>query len=171
MAVILSSRSARPTRCATTGGQKEWNSTIWTARPQHCSLTSVDVDPAENVPPPPPLPPPPQPLPRTKPSFPELTHRYLSNIADILQKISNSSPPSVVYMRQWILSALLQIMACRLRGTKPLSNPMLGYCQLDKLQWNLNQNTKLFIHENASENVICVMAAILSKGRWVYVKG
>ena len=28
-------------------------------------------------------------------------------------------------------SALVQIMACRLFGAKPLSKPMLGYCQLD----------------------------------------
>ena len=26
---------------------------------------------------------------------------------------------------------------------------------------------KLFIHENASENIICEMAAILSRRRWV----
>ena len=44
---------------------------------------------------------------------------------------NNSSPPSAAYMRQWIGSALVQIMACRLIGTKPLSKPMLGYCQLD----------------------------------------
>ena len=35
------------------------------------------------------------------------------------------------YMRQWIGSPLVQIMACRLFGAKPLSEPMLGYCQLD----------------------------------------
>ena len=34
----------------------------------------------------------------------------------------------------------------------------------NKLQWNLNQNTKLVIHENAFENVVCEMAAILSWG-------
>ena len=34
-------------------------------------------------------------------------------------------------MRQQIGSALVQIMACRLFGAKPLSKPMLGYCQLD----------------------------------------
>ena len=34
----------------------------------------------------------------------------------------------------------------------------------NKLQWNFNQNTRLFIHENASENIICEMAAILSRG-------
>ena len=40
----------------------------------------------------------------------------------------NSSPPSAAYMRQWIGSALVQIMACRLNGAKPLSEPMLEYC-------------------------------------------
>ena len=43
----------------------------------------------------------------------------------------NASPPSATYMRQWIGSALVQIiMACRLFGAKPLSKPMLVYCQL-----------------------------------------
>ena len=37
----------------------------------------------------------------------------------------------------------------------------------NKLQWILNQNTKLFIQENAYEYVIYEMLAILSKGRWV----
>ena len=43
----------------------------------------------------------------------------------------NSSPPSAAYMHQWIGSALVQLMACRLFGAKPLSKQMLGYCQLD----------------------------------------
>ena len=43
----------------------------------------------------------------------------------------NSSPPRATYMHQWIGSALVQIMACRLFGAKLLSKPMLGYCQLD----------------------------------------
>ena len=42
----------------------------------------------------------------------------------------NSSLPSATYIRQWIWSALVQIMACRLFGAKPLSKPMLGYCHL-----------------------------------------
>ena len=37
----------------------------------------------------------------------------------------------------------------------------------NKLQWNFNQNTKLFIHKNASENTVCKMVAILPTGRWV----
>ena len=43
----------------------------------------------------------------------------------------NSSPPSAVYMRQRIGSALVQVMACRLFGAKPLPNLVLAYCQLE----------------------------------------
>ena len=42
----------------------------------------------------------------------------------------NLSPPSAACVRQWIGSALVQTMACRRLGDKPLSIPMLGYCQL-----------------------------------------
>ena len=45
-------------------------------------------------------------------------------------------------MRHWIRSAFFQIMAFR------LSKPMLSYCQSG--HWNINKNTKNFIHENAS---------------------
>ena len=37
----------------------------------------------------------------------------------------------------------------------------------NKLQWNWNYNTKLFINENACENVVCEMVAILSREKWV----
>ena len=43
----------------------------------------------------------------------------------------NSSSPSAAYIRWWTVSSLVQIMACRLFGTKPLPEPMLTYCQLD----------------------------------------
>ena len=36
-----------------------------------------------------------------------------------------------------------------------------------KFQWNFNQNKKLFIHENASENIVDEMVAMLCRGRWV----
>ena len=35
---------------------------------------------------------------------------------------------------------------------------------MNKFQLNINQNTTLFIHENASENIVCQKAAILSRG-------
>ena len=56
---------------------------------------------------------------------------YISGkFASWLQRNVNSSPPSATYMRRWTESALIQIMACRLDGAKPLSEPMLTYCQL-----------------------------------------
>ena len=73
-------------------------------------------------------------------------------------------------MHQWTRSALVQVMACHLLGAKSLPKPMLTCCRLAlrcKLQWNWNQNTKLFIHENAFQNVVCEIASILSRRRWV----
>ena len=40
----------------------------------------------------------------------------------------DSSPPSAAYIRTWNRLALVQIMACHLKGTQPLSEPMLEYC-------------------------------------------
>ena len=87
--------------------------------------------------------------------------------SDISNPSVKSSPPGATYMHWWTGSALVQLMACHLFGAKPLPDPILTYCQLDlrnKLQWNFNQNTNLFIHENASETIVYEMAAILS--RW-----
>ena len=58
-------------------------------------------------------------------------------------------------------------MAYCLIDAKPLSEPMLEYCQLDKLQWNSNQNTKLFIHENAFKNAVCQTGSHFVLGEWV----
>ena len=55
-------------------------------------------------------------------------HNQLINVQ--INEVFNSSPPSAAYMRPWIGSALVQIMACRIFGAKPLSKPLLGYCQL-----------------------------------------
>ena len=64
------------------------------------------------------------------------------------QNMINSSSPSDTYMCQWIGSALAQIMACHLVGTKPLSKP--GLLSIGPLVTNFNdfffyQNTKLSI--------------------------
>ena len=71
-------------------------------------------------------------------------------------------------MRQWTGSASVQVMACRLFGTKPLPDPMLTSCQLDPYEQTsvkFGSNSKLFIH--AFENIVCDLAVILSNGRWV----
>ena len=39
--------------------------------------------------------------------------------------------PSAAYMHRWTGSTLVQVMACRLFGTKPLPEPMQTLCQLD----------------------------------------
>ena len=41
---------------------------------------------------------------------------------------------------------------------------IVNWTLTNKLHWKFNQNTKLFIHENASENSVCEKAAILSRG-------
>ena len=40
-------------------------------------------------------------------------------------------------------------------------NVLIGHSLRDKLQWNLKRNTYMFIQENAFENVVWKMAAIL----------
>ena len=40
--------------------------------------------------------------------------------------------PSDAYMHRWTMATLVQIMPCRLNGAKPLSEPMLAYCQLQQ---------------------------------------
>ena len=73
-------------------------------------------------------------------------------------------------MRQWIRSALVQIiwLVAHSVPSRYLNQccVIVDWALRNKLQWNYNQNTKLVIHENASENV-CEMTAILSRGRWV----
>ena len=62
-----------------------------------------------------------------------------------------------IYMRESIGLTLVQIMACRLMGPSHYPNQcwVIVYWILgNKLQWNFIQNTRLFNHQNASENII-----------------
>ena len=70
----------------------------------------------------------------------------------------NSSPHSAAYMRRWTGSSLVQVMACRLFGAKPLPEPMMAYCQLDsweQISVKFERNSIILIQENAFENVVC----------------
>ena len=58
----------------------------------------------------------------------KVSYLIIITIILLIFLLSNSSPPSAAYMRQWTGPALVQIMACRLFGAKPLSEPMLEYC-------------------------------------------
>ena len=81
----------------------------------------------------------------------------------------NPSPPSAAYMRQWIGWSLIHMMACRLFGAKPLSEPMLGHCQLRLLGTNSWMSVKIrsFSFKNSNENVVCQNSGHFVQGGWV----
>ena len=70
-------------------------------------------------------------LPGDKPFAETMMVSLLMHICITQPQIVNSPPPSAAFMCQWIRSALVKIMACRLFGAKPLSKPVLGYRQQD----------------------------------------
>ena len=58
-------------------------------------------------------------------------------------------------------------MVCRLFGTKPLPDPMLFFCQMNPLEESVNRYSNVSIQENVFQNVVCKMAAILSRSQCV----
>ena len=84
--------------------------------------------------------------------------------------IHHLTPPSDAYMRQWIGSASVQIMACAYSAPSHYLNQcwyIVNWTLGNTLQWNLNQNTNFSFHKSAFENIVCEMAAILFRGRWI----
>ena len=75
-------------------------------------------------------------------------------------------------LRQWTSSSLVQVMACRLFGTKPLPQPMIFFL-ITPLVINFNEIwikiQTYFIQENAFENDVCKMAAILYRPQCVHL--
>ena len=71
----------------------------------------------------------------------------------------NSSPPSAPYMRQWIGSTYVQIMACRLFGWV-IANWTIG----NKLQLNFYQIQNFSFTKMHLKKIVCEMAANLSRG-------
>ena len=69
-------------------------------------------------------------------------------------------------MRQWTGSVLFQVMDCRQFGAKPLPKPMLQNYKLDP--W---EQTLVKFQWNASENVVCWMAAISPGGGRGLIRG
>ena len=73
-------------------------------------------------------------------------------------------------IHQWSRPLLVQIMACCLLGSKPLSEPLLTYSQLnhkEKNQCNINWSSNIFFQENVFETVVWKIAAILSQPQCV----
>ena len=78
--------------------------------------------------------------------------------------IINSSPPSIAYMHRWTRSALIQIMVCRLVGTKPLPKPMLGYCRKLERQ---EQTLIKIQHFSFTKIHLKISSAIRFREKWV----
>ena len=82
-----------------------------------------------------------------------------------------SSPPSPAYIRQWTTSALVQIMACRLAGTKLVIWTNAEILLIGPLETNYSKiiiKISIFslkkMHLKLSSGK---MVAFLSSGRWV----
>ena len=58
------------------------------------------------------------------------------------------------------------IVDCRLLGAEPLSEQVLACCQLEpknNIQWTFNRKSNIFIRENAFQNNVTNLAAILPR--------
>ena len=68
------------------------------------------------------------------------------------------------HVRRRTRSSLIEVMACRLFGAKPLSRPILDNCQWDpKEHISIKSYLKIKrVHRKAFENVLCRLSAILS---------
>ena len=79
----------------------------------------------------------------------------------------NLSPTSASYMRRWTGSTLVQVMACRLFGTKPLLKAMLSYNQFNSREQISLKFESEFYHSISRKFILNVssvkMAAILSR--------
>ena len=110
-------------------------------KPQYRPSTQAYERPQfrDNPPPPPPPPPPPQ------------CHIYA-----LVNRVSSGSDNGFAPIRR---QAII--------GTNAGIWNIVNWTLRNKVQWNLNRNSCIFIQENVYENIVCEMAAILSRGRWV----
>ena len=64
--------------------------------------------------------------------LPEYYRAFVTRFCQLhLYEVNNSLRPSDAYMRRKPRPSLIQMMACRLFGAKPLSEPMLHCCKFD----------------------------------------
>ena len=75
--------------------------------------------------------------------------------------------PSAAYIRQWIVSASVQIMPCRLFSAKPVSKPMLGYWTNFGEIWIKKQNFPL---RKIQLNISSAKWRPFCPGGWVYIR-
>ena len=82
-----------------------------------------------------------------------------------LNNIINSLRLSDAYERQWNKPSLVQIMACRLFGAKPLSEPVLTCCQLEPKEFYLVKFWSKIKHFHSRQ---CVSISRLQNVRHIF---
>ena len=84
--------------------------------------------------------------------------------------IFNSLRPSDAYMRQWINHHWFRWWLVAWSTPSHYLNQcwnIVNWIIKNKLQWNSNRNSKIFIQENAFESVVCERVAIFSRPQCV----
>ena len=81
--------------------------------------------------------------------------------------VVNSLRPSDLYMHHWFRSWLVDCSAPS-HYLNQCSN-IVNWTFRNKIQWNFNRNSYIFIQENAFENVVCETAIISSRPQWVNI--
>ena len=75
------------------------------------------------------------------------------------------------YMRQWIQSALVQIMACRLVGAIILTDAWILLIRILRpivSEANLKRNSSIFTHQYVFETVVCETVAVSPRPQCAY---
>ena len=70
-------------------------------------------------------------------------------------------------MGQWLLSPLVQVMACRQCQTVTWINADVNYTIKYKLPWKFYKRLNIFVRRNSFENAVCKMVNILSWSQYV----
>ena len=84
----------------------------------------------------------------------------------------NSLRPSDAYMRQWTNQHWFRQWLVAWSTPSHYQNQcwnIVNKTLRNKLQWNVNRNSNIFIQENWFESVVCEMLAILSRPQYVNI--
>ena len=92
-------------------------------------------------------------------TFLDSSNKHILSWDEFLRVSVNPLMPRDACIHQWTVPSLVQIMACCLFGTKPLSDPMLSYFQFshmhkEHISTKSYLNCKCFIKENVVENLV-----------------
>ena len=94
-------------------------------------------------------------------------HVIVASHWTMITTLLNSLKRSDTYMRHWNKPSLVQIIACRLFGAKPLPEPLLFYCKLDPkydIRRNFNRKFTFKMATNSSASLKFVRLKLMILG-------